>query len=152
MAQMIWQMLPASALVVWTTLIATTYAQPSASELPSARPNMVGAYGPWLSDKVLGDGPARLSFRTGKWSSLDDWRRSARARVWECMAPVDLGGKPDVRVESTHEFDGLKIERLSWQLPSGPRTEAVFLKPARAQGRLRAVLPRPDPGGNSSLG
>src|SRR4051812_6153409 len=24
------------------------------------RPNMVGAYGPWLSEKVLGDGPARL--------------------------------------------------------------------------------------------
>ena len=114
MAHSIHQLLRASTLVVWTTLIATTNAQQTASESPSARPNMVGAYGPWLSDKVLSDGPARLSFRTGKWNSLDEWRRAARARVWECMAPVDLGGKPDVRVESTHEFDGLQIERLSW--------------------------------------
>ena len=142
----------ASALVVGTTLIATTYAQQTVTESPSVRPNMVGAYGPWLSDKVLGDGPARLSFRTGKWNSLDDWQRAARARVWECMAPVDLGGKPDVRVESTHEFDGLKIERLTWQLPCGPRTEAVFLKPARAQGRLPAILALHDHGGNKFLG
>ena len=109
-----------------------------AQDQPQAttRLNMVGAYGPWLSEKVLGDGPARLSFRTGKWKSLDEWRRAARDRVWECMAPVDLGGEPEVRVDSTHEFDGLHIERLSWQLPGGPRTEAVFLKPAGAKGPL----------------
>ena len=84
---------------------------------PMPRLNMVGQYGPWLSEKVLGDGPARLSFRTDKWKSLDEWRVVARARVWECMAPVDLGGQPEVRLDSTHEFDGLHIERLSWQLP-----------------------------------
>src|SRR5581483_10562723 len=95
----------------------TTSAQQADTEPSGTRPNMVGAYGPWLSDQVLGDGPARLSFRTGKWNSLDEWRRTARARVSECMAPVDLGGLPEVRVESTHEFDGLHIERLSWQLP-----------------------------------
>lgn len=152
MSHSIHHSLRASALLVWTTLIATTNAQQTASESPNARPNMVGAYGPWLSDKVLGDGPARLSFRTGKWNSLDDWRRSARARVWECMAPVDLGGKPEVRVESTHESDGLRIERLSWQLPCGPRTEAVFLRPAQAQGRLPAILALHDHGGNKFLG
>ena len=102
------------------------------------RLNMVGAYGPWLSEKVLGDGPARLSFRTGRWKSLDEWRTVARERAWERIAPVDQGGKPEVRVESTKEFDGLHIERLSWQLPGGPRTEAVFLKPAGAAGPLPA--------------
>jgi hypothetical protein len=66
---------------------------------PAIRPNMVGAYGEWLSSKVLTDGPAQLSFRTGKWKSLDEWRRIGRARVWECIAPVNLGGQPDVRVE-----------------------------------------------------
>src|SRR5436305_1388347 len=29
--------------------------------------NQLGPYGPWLADDVLGDGPARLSFRTGQW-------------------------------------------------------------------------------------
>ncbi|HMC12214.1 MAG TPA: prolyl oligopeptidase family serine peptidase, partial [Pirellulaceae bacterium] len=118
----------------------------------AARLNMVGSYGPWLSDKVLGDGPARLSFRTGKWKSLDEWRSDARARVWECMAPVDLSGQPEVRVDSTHEFDGLVIECLSWQLPGGPRTEAVFLKPAGANQRLPAILGLHDHGGNKFLG
>jgi dienelactone hydrolase len=124
----------------------------AAQQPASPRLNMVGAYGPWLSDKVLGDGPARLSFRAGKWQSLDEWRRAARARVWDCMAPVDLGGKPEVRVDSVSEFDGLRVERLSWQLPAGPRTEAVFLKPAGAQGRLPGVLALHDHGGNKYLG
>src|SRR5262245_48617868 len=67
----------------------------------SVRENMVGPYGPWLADKVLGDGPARLSFRTGRFKTLDDWRKVARERVLDCMAPVDLGGVPEVRVEET---------------------------------------------------
>lgn len=118
----------------------------------AAEPNMVGPYGPWLSEKVLGDGPARLSFRTERWKSVDDWRTEARARVLECIAPVDQGGLPEVRVESTHEFDGLHVERLSWQLPGGPRTEAVFLKPAGAEGPLPAILALHDHGGNKFLG
>jgi dienelactone hydrolase len=123
-----------------------------AGAVEGPRLNMVGSYGPWLAEKVLGGGPARLSFRTGKWKSLDEWRQAARARVWECMAPVDLGGPPEVRVESTHEFDGLTIERLSWQLPGGPRTEAVFMKPARAKGPLPGILALHDHGGNKFLG
>lgn len=123
-----------------------------AADAPAVRPNMVGAYGPWLSEKVLGGGPARLSFRTDRWKSVDEWRTVARARVWECVSPVDQGGMPDVRVESTHEYDGLHIERLSWQLPGGPRTEAVFLKPAGANGPLPAILGLHDHGGNKFLG
>ena len=124
-----------------------------AQELPQeTRINMVGAYGPWLADKVLGEGPARMSFRTGKWQSVWEWRHKVRARVLECMAPVDLGGLPEARVESTHEFDGLTVERLSWQLPAGPRTEAVFLKPIGATGRLPGILALHDHGGNKYLG
>jgi dienelactone hydrolase len=130
----------------------TTEAQEASKAAAGPQPNMVGAYGPWLAETVLGNGPARLSFRTGKWKSFDEWRQAGRARVWECMAPVDLGGRPEVRVESTHEFDGLHIERLSWQLPGGPRTEAVFLKPANSPGRLPAILALHDHGGNKYLG
>lgn len=118
----------------------------------SLRPNMIGAYGPWLAGDVLGDGPARLSFRTGKWKSADEWRPAARARVLECIAPVNLGTQPEVRVDSTHEFDGLMIERLSWQLPGGPRSEAVLLKPAGATGKLPGILALHDHGGNKFLG
>ena len=57
-----------------------------------------------------------------------------------------------MRVESRHEYDGLQIERLSWQLPGGPRTEAVFLKPAKAIGKLPGILALHDHGGNKFLG
>ncbi len=116
------------------------------------RPNQVGAYGPWLSDRLLGDGPARLSFRTGKWNSVDEWRQVARKRLLECMAPVDLGGRPEVTVTGRTTYDGLDIEFLTWQLPMGPKTEAVLLKPAGARGPLPGVLGLHDHGGNKFLG
>ena len=116
------------------------------------RPNMVGAYGPWMADKVLGDGPARLSFRMGEWDSVEQWRAAGRQRLLECMAPVDLGGVPEVRVDSTTTYDGLEIQFLSCQLPGGPRTEAVFLKPANAKGPLPGILGLHDHGGNKYLG
>ena len=116
------------------------------------RKNMIGAYGPWAADKVLGKGPARLSFRTGKWKTLDAWRRVARKRVLECLAPADLGGTPKVRIEAKGVHDGLYFERLSWQLPMGPRTEAVFLKPADASGPLPGILGLHDHSGKKYLG
>jgi dienelactone hydrolase len=117
-----------------------------------ARVNMAGPYGPWLSEKVLGDGPARLSFRTGKWKNVDEWRAAARKRALECIAPVDLGGKPAVTVTGRTTYDGLDIEFLTWQLPAGPKTEAVFLKPSGAQGPLPAILALHDHGGNKFMG
>lgn len=116
------------------------------------RPNMVGAYGPWLADRVLGGGPASLSFRTGRWKNLDGWRSVVRKRVIERIAPVDLGGTPHVRVEFQGVYDGLHVERLSWQLVAGPRTEAVLLKPVGAKGRLPAILALHDHAGKKFLG
>src|SRR5262245_23285764 len=130
------------------------HSAPANAQQPTTdtRINMVGAYGPWLAEKVLGDGPSKMSFRTGQWQSLDQWRRAARARLWECMAPVDLGGQPEVRVDAKLQFDGLSIERLSWQLPGGPRTEAVLMKPAGATGRLPGILALHDHGGHQQSG
>ncbi|MBI3856023.1 MAG: hypothetical protein HY293_10070 [Planctomycetes bacterium] len=116
------------------------------------RPNMAGAYGPWLADQVLGPGPARLSLRSGRFGQLNSWRDAARKRVLECMAPVDLGGIPEVRVDGTTVYDGLEIQFLSWQLPMGPRTEAVFLKPAGAKGFLPGILALHDHGGMKYMG
>ncbi len=116
------------------------------------RVNQVGAYGPWLADRILGEGPARLSFRTGKWKSVEEWRAVARKRALECIAPVDLGGRPEVTVTRRATYDGLDIEFLAWQLPMGPKTEAVLLKPAGARGPLPGVLALHDHGGNKFLG
>jgi len=112
----------------------------------------VGSYGPWLADKVLGDAPGRLSFRTGKWKNVTEWRQAARKRTLECIAPVDLGGAPAVTITGRTTYDGLDIEFLTWQLPAGPKTEAVFLKPAGARGPLPGILALHDHGGNKFLG
>jgi dienelactone hydrolase len=118
----------------------------------SPRINQVGSYGPWLADEVLGSGPGKLSFRTGKWASVDEWRQAARKRVLECMAPVNLGGKPVVTVTGRTTYDGLDIEFLSWQLPMGPKTEAVLLKPSGARGPLPGILALHDHGGRKFIG
>jgi dienelactone hydrolase len=124
----------------------------SAVEAAAVRQNMTGAYGPWLAETVLGDRPGELSLRSGRWTDINAWRTAARRRTWECLAPVDLGGPPAVRVEAQRDFEGLHVEHLSWQLPAGPRTEAVLLKPAGATGRLPGILALHDHGGNKFLG
>lgn len=122
------------------------------AQAAAVRPNMVGAYGPWLSETVLGDKPGTHSLRNGRHTDLAAWRSAARQRALERIAPVDLGGRPQVRVDATGEFDGLAIELLSWQLPCGPRSEAVVLKPRGATGKLPAILALHDHGGNKYLG
>jgi dienelactone hydrolase len=55
-------------------------------------------------------------------------------------------------VQHTFEYDGLAIEHLTWQLPYGPPTEALVLKPQGASGRLPGVLALHDHGGNKYFG
>jgi dienelactone hydrolase len=115
--------------------------------------NMLGAYGEWAS-AYLGDGPARLSFLQSGYRAqdLNRWRTEARARLDECLLMAPSSGRPTVTVEHRLEYDGLHIEHLQWQLPYGPPTEALFLKPARATGKLPAVLGLHDHGGNKYFG
>jgi dienelactone hydrolase len=127
-------------------------AQGLSAQATPRRINQVGSYGPWLAGTVLGSAPGRLSLRTGKWKNVDEWRRAARSRTLECMAPVDLGGRPEVTVTGRTSYDGLDIEFLKWQLPAGPPTEAVLLKPAGARGPLPAILALHDHAGNKYMG
>jgi dienelactone hydrolase len=116
-------------------------------------PNMIGSYGPWAAS-LLGEGPARLSFRNSRFQSgdLDAWRTEARLRLKACLLQPDSGGPPKAQVQHQLTYDGLHVEHLSWQLPYGPITEAYFFKPAHARGRLPAVLGLHDHGGNKYFG
>lgn len=117
----------------------------------SFTPNMLGAYGPWAAG-LAGDGPGALSWRRGGWPDLESWRAQARARVWECLAPPDAGGLPPVELRRCYAYDGLHVEELSWQLPYGPPTEAILLKPLGAQGPLPGVLALHDHGARKFYG
>jgi dienelactone hydrolase len=113
--------------------------------------NMIGAYGPWAAG-LAGRGPAALSFLQPRYRSLPAWRRQARARLRDLLAEPDRPQRPRARVERRGRFGELVFEELSWQLPYGPRTRAVFLKPAGAAGRLPAILALHDHGGNKFFG
>jgi dienelactone hydrolase len=115
--------------------------------------NMIGAYGPWAAG-IVGEGPARLSFRQSRFrrEDLEAWRRQAHGRLMECLLMPESAGVPKVTVQHKLVFDGLDVEHLSWSLPYGPPTEAVFLKPAGAAGRLPAILALHDHGGRKYFG
>lgn len=145
--------LPIAAGLGHTPVRADETVEATASELAAGNElNMVGPYGDWLSNQVLGDQPGKLSFRSSPGNDIGAWRMAARKRTWECIAPVDPGKTPDVRVDSQHDYDGLHIEQLSWQLPGGPRSEAVLLRPANSTGPLPGILGLHDHGGNKYLG
>lgn len=114
---------------------------------------MIGAYGEWAAG-LVGTQPGRLSFRNNRFlpGELDRWRLTARERLKNCLLQPDLGGAPRAQLQHQLVHDGLHIEHLSWQLPSGPPTEAIFLKPAGASGRLPAVIGLHDHGGNKYFG
>ncbi len=113
--------------------------------------NMIGAYGPWATG-LSGDGPARLSFRNDRFQDLNAWRSLARTKYEACLLTPETGGTPKGQVHHAFEFDGLDVEHLSWQLPYGPPTEAIVLKPVGAKGKLPAVIGLHDHGGNKYFG
>jgi dienelactone hydrolase len=113
-------------------------------------PTMLGAYGSWAAS--LADSPAAFSFRREEWTDVEAWRPVARQRLLERLAPPDTGATPDVTVRRRFVYDGLHVEDLSWQLPYGPPTEAIFLKPANAMGKLPAILALHDHAGKKYFG
>ncbi len=117
------------------------------------KPSLIGAYGTWAAG-LVGSSPPRLSFRSAKFKNVNAWRRQARKRTWDLLAAPALPRVPKVRVVERGEFDGLAWEKLSWQLPWGPPTEAVFLKPKNTKRgqRLPAVLGLHDHGGRKYFG
>ena len=112
--------------------------------------NMLGAYGEWAAQAA--QDPPRLSFRQPMFANVDAWRAVARARFRETLLGPGSAATPVAALQHQLEFDGLSIEHLAWQLPYGPPTEALVLKPAGASGRLPGIVGLHDHGGNKYFG
>ena len=113
-------------------------------------PNMLGAYGRWAAE-ALPD-PPRLSFRQPMFTDAGSWRPLARSRVSGKTDGAGRRGNSVPAVLQQTEFDGLSIEHLQWQLPFGPPTEALLLKPAGARGKLPGIVGLHDHGGQKFFG
>jgi dienelactone hydrolase len=125
----------------------------SQSTTPADRPSpsMIGGYGNWAAN-LVSQPYAKLSYLQSQFQDLDAWRKLARSRLMECLQQPVLPPIRDVRVDSAFEFDGLAMERVSWQLAHGPRTKALMIKPKSYSGKLPAVLGLHDHGGLKYFG
>jgi dienelactone hydrolase len=105
------------------------------------KPNMIGSYGPWAAASTE-QWERSLSFLSPGWKDIESWRNAARDKVVDLLAGPQIGPEvlQSVRPGRHLSFDGLDIQELSWQLPYGPRTEAVFLKPEGHNGPLPGIL------------
>jgi dienelactone hydrolase len=112
--------------------------------------NMLGAYGDWAVGLMVD--PPELSFRRADNRDASAWKAMARAKYLELLRQPARSGTPVASLQHRFEYDGLEIEHLNWQLPYGPATEALLLKPKGARGKLPAVLALHDHGGNKYLG
>lgn len=112
--------------------------------------NMLGAYGEWAAG--LAADPPRLSFRHPSHTNLDTWRKLARERYRQSLLQPASGTTPHVTVQRQFDYDGLSIEELQWQLPYGPPTQALLLKPRGAKGKLPGIVGLHDHGGNKYFG
>ena len=102
--------------------------------------SMIGKYGRWAAGLV--SDPAELSFRCDRFSpdSLEQWRSEARGRTLELVAQPAEEREIQVHVTASYQSGDLQFEELSWQLPFGPPTRALFIKPAGSTGPMPAML------------
>lgn len=101
--------------------------------------SIIGLYGPWATTLIQSELPG-LSYRRNEFKDIEAWRKVARASLVDRMAVPPLGGTPKVTVKEQFIYDGLQIEKITWQLPYGRPTEAVVLKPVNAKGPLPGIL------------
>jgi dienelactone hydrolase len=134
-------------------LVSTPAQAQSSPSQPIVFENVLGEYGPWAK-KMLEDAPAKLSFLRDEFNlgGIDSWRKKARLRLLDCLAMPDSGGVPKAQVLEQVEFEGLTIQHLQWELPYGPPTKAMFLKPSNAKGKLPAILALHDHSGKKYFG
>lgn len=107
--------------------------------------NLLGSDGYWTADGQE-DRPKILSFLNPRWSGIEEWRKEALRKVAELISAPRIKKPVVTRSLKRYRFDGLDIEELSWSLPYGQETEAVFLKPQQSKGKLPAILALHDHG------
>lgn len=120
--------------------------------------NVLGEIGAWAASCIGADGSAATggavpsnSFRNPAYpateAGLVEWRAVARRALTDALLMPALPALRDaatssVEVARIYEVDGVRIEELSWQLPYGPRTQALLLLPPGKTdpGSLPALL------------
>jgi len=110
----------------------------------------LGAYADDFMKMAMGVWP-RTSF-LGSELAADEWRKEARATAIRLLGNTPARPKLAVESDGVTEYSGVRIEKLRWQLPYGPATEALFLTPTKYSGKLPGVVALHDHGGFKFFG
>lgn len=113
--------------------------------------SIIGVYGAWAASLTENKIPS-LSFRKQEFTNLQVWKKEARKRLKDRLSIPAMGLTPQVNAKRKFQYDGLDIEELSWQLPYGPPTDAILLKPANTKEKLPGILAFHDHGGQKYFG
>jgi dienelactone hydrolase len=116
------------------------------NELENKDKSVIGAYGNWASGLLEKSLPSH-SYRRSEWKDLSKWKSQAIQRLKDRIAAPDLGDVPVFTIDKQYNYDGLHIEEISWQLPTGGRSEGILLKPQGVTGKLPGILAFHDHGG-----
>lgn len=119
---------------------------------PTEEVSIIGQYGAWAVKKNLDNKIPSISFRNKKYTSLTTWKKIAHQKLVDRLGIPDIGTDPKVTVLKSHDYDGLLIEEVEWQLPYGRPTKGILLKPNNATKPLPGILAFHDHGGNKYFG
>jgi hypothetical protein len=100
---------------------------------PEDELSLIGRYGPWAKSLTAGRLPSH-SFRNKRFTDAGSWRPIARTDLQNRLAMPERQSPLLIRSTTLR----LHIQELSWQLPYGPPTNAILLKPQNATGPLPA--------------
>ena len=124
-------------------------AQDVAAKEGLCAPTWWGLMGPG-SPRRCSETASRLSFRTGRWKSLDGWRAAGEG------VGTNRGGGPRGKPMSgrtTREFDGLHIQAALVAASRRPADRGGLPGVGRRRGSpMPAILAAPDHGGNLGAG
>jgi dienelactone hydrolase len=95
---------------------------------------------------ALANRPTPLSFLLERWTDVDEWRVSGRAKILELLNfnPAEVALNP--KTESRLEEEAVVVEEISYEMPYGPRTHGFFLHPKKMEGKLPAIVALHDHG------
>jgi dienelactone hydrolase len=100
-----------------------------------------------LVDSIAASSGHTLSYLSRSWPEVEVWRARAKAKVFRLLSFDPPQTPLNAAMEERREEDGLVIERVSYNMPYGPRAQGFFLYPKRREGRLPAVVALHDHGG-----
>ncbi|MBP8129195.1 MAG: dienelactone hydrolase family protein [Candidatus Hydrogenedentes bacterium] len=102
-------------------------------------PSDTGSYFPFL-DAYAQSSPIALSFLSGSWPDVEQWRQAGRAKMAELLAYAPPGVPPDAETLASVPKDGYTRHHVRISIAPGRKTEGYLLIPDGLTAPAPAIL------------